>query len=81
MSAANEIDTLFEEVMDKDPLLCTPSDIDAIIARHRATRARQAEGGPRPKRGTEGGPKPTLDLAKLGLIAAKEPAETIKRRL
>ncbi len=74
----NTIDTLMD-LMDTDPLLLQPRDIDAIIAYHRKARARQVEGGPRPKR--ESGPK--LDIvAVMGGLLGEAPAKpTIKRRV
>ena len=74
----NTIDTLMD-LMDQDPLLLKPRDIDAIIAYHRKARARQVEGGARPKR--ESGPK--LDIGGImgGLLGEAPAKPAIKRRV
>ncbi len=67
--------TDLDELMDKDPLSLTKSDIDDIIAYHRRLRA---EPGQRPKRETAPGPK--IDLAAIGL-AKPAPPPIVRRRL
>ena len=75
----NTIDTLMD-LMDTDPLLLQPRDIDAIIAYHRKARAKQVEGGARPKR--ESGPKLDIGGIMEGLVGeAKPKAPTVKRRV
>ena len=70
--------TDLDELMNKDPLDLTKSDIDSIIAYQRRFRA-DRESGVKVKRGSDG-PKKKLDLAALGLIKPKAPEATIKRR-
>ena len=74
----NTIDTLMDH-MDKDPLLNTRHDIDWIIAFHRKARARQVEGGARPKR--ESGPKLDIGGIMSGLVGEAPAKPAIKRRV
>ena len=74
----NTIDTLMD-LMDTDPLLLQPRDIDAIIAYHRKARARQVEGGARPKR--ESGPKLDIGGIMSGLVGEAPAKPAIKRRV
>ena len=75
----NTIDTLMD-LMDTDPLLLQPKDINAIIAYHRKARARQVEGGARPKR--ESGPKLDITAIRDALTGGPQPkAPTVKRRV
>ena len=67
-----EPDTI-TELMDREVLDLSSSDIDRIIAYHRKNR----ESGPRPKKET--GPTAKLDLASIGL-APKPTSNPIKRR-
>ncbi|HXC61497.1 MAG TPA: hypothetical protein VNV63_02370 [Nitrospiria bacterium] len=76
------LDTLMESldkrylgVMDNDPLLAAPEDIDVIIAYHRRNRA-NSEAGIKPKK--EAGPP--VDLVAMGLIK-KTVAEPVRRRI
>ena len=74
----NTIDTLMD-LMDTDPLLLQPRDIDAIIAYHRKARAKQVEGGARPKR--ESGPKLDIGGIMSGLVGEAPAKPAIKRRV
>ena len=74
----NTIDTLMD-LMDQDPLLLKPRDIDAIITYHRKARARQVEGGARPKR--ESGPKLDIGGIMSGLVGEAPAKPAIKRRV
>ena len=74
----NTIDTLMD-LMDTDPLLLQPRDIDAIIAYHRKARAKQVEGGARPKR--EFGPKLDIGGIMSGLVGEAPAKPAIKRRV
>ena len=74
----NTIDTLMD-LMDQDPLLLQPKDISAIIAYHRKARARQVEGGARPKR--ESGPKLDIGGIMSGLVGEAPAKPAIKRRV
>ena len=74
----NTIDTLMD-LMDQDPLLLQPRDIDAIIAYHRKARAKQVEGGARPKR--ESGPKLDIGGIMSGLVGEAPAKPAIKRRV
>ena len=78
MPSENTIDTLMD-LMDTDPLLLQPRDIDAIIAYHRKARARQVEGGARPKR--ESGPKLDIGGIMSGLVGEAPAKPAIKRRV
>ena len=78
MSNENTIDTLMD-LMDTDPLLLQPRDIDAIIAYHRKARAKQVEGGARPKR--ESGPKLDIGGIMSGLVGEAPAKPAIKRRV
>ena len=74
----NTIDTLMD-LMDTDPLLLQPRDIDVIIAYHRKARAKQVEGGARPKR--ESGPKLDIGGIMSGLVGEAPAKPAIKRRV
>ena len=74
----NTINTLMD-LMDQDPLLLQPRDIDAIIAYHRKARAKQVEGGARPKR--ESGPKLDIGGIMSGLVGEAPAKPAIKRRV
>ena len=74
----NTIDTLMD-LMDQDPLLLQPRDIDAIIAYHRKARAKQVEGGARPKRAS--GPKLDIGGIMSGLVGEAPAKPAIKRRV
>ncbi len=70
---ANDLD----ELMSRDPCDLSSADIDAIIAYHRAQRARRAS-GERPTK-----PKSTgIDISEIRakLISETAPAPTITRR-
>lgn len=64
-----------DDLMDLDPLLLTPENVDAIVEYHRRNRA-NLESGIKPKKET--GPKVELDLVKLNLAA---PAQVVRRRI
>ena len=72
----------YERVIDQDPTLHTPKDIDTIIAYHRRNRA-NAEAGIKPPK--ERGSKPSISLKGVldnlmtGKPKATEPS--IKRRI
>ena len=78
MPTENTIDTLMD-LMDTDPLLLQPRDINAIIAYHRKARAKQVEGGARPKR--ESGPKLDIGGIMSGLVGEAPAKPAIKRRV
>lgn len=66
-----------DELMSRDPLNLSAQDIDKIIAFQRAARARR-ESGARTKKEYTSVQGQSLDLAKLGLVKAAAPEQTVQ---
>ena len=72
----DNLNTRYFAVMDNDPLINSPGDIDTVIEYHRRNRA-NAVAGIKPKK--EAGPK--IDLVAMGLIKKAPEPVVIRRRV
>lgn len=81
---SNEVINTLDEIMDRDPLLLSDQDLDAIIAYQRKYRANLEAGGSKPKRATaaaKGAVKIDITAITKALAPATPVSGGIKRRI